>query len=187
MKPNDAALLPQVSQEEVDARSTIWHRQHVWYIQRTTFRLMFGQVDGLAYPCQSKVSVTTGVGLEDVCLYDEEFPVNTVFPVVASLLMNTRFVHSSAPEQIRRLTMGPIYATSMAPSQLETLHDTIFQRVMDFPDLGDDAVHWLDFPNVAHILRGLIPIDDIHQPSGVRTIVNPFTGQRGISSLQHML
>ena len=50
MEADDAMLLPRAKHAEVVARSTICHRLHVWCVQRNTFRLTFGQVDGLAHP-----------------------------------------------------------------------------------------------------------------------------------------
>ena len=83
---DEAETLTVITQEEVEAASAIWHRQHVTFADASSGQWLHGQANSLAYPLIPQLLVTIPSGTKVVFLGNDDLPVITVFPVVAILL-----------------------------------------------------------------------------------------------------
>ena len=190
LEADEANALPRITQEEVEAASTIWHRQFVVFAEASSGRWVHGQVYGLVFPLLPQVQVATAFGMKTVLLGDDDLPIMTVFPVVAILLRFSRF-HANVPgiyESNRRAQLAlPQAVTSKSPSELEDLHRLVFSRVTGDDTSQPDEVVEAAVPNVPDILHDLVSTREIPSPAEVCVIINPYTGQPNHSTVLHVV
>ena len=186
----EANTLPVITQEEVDAGSTIWHRQFVAFAEAGSGCWLHGQVYGLAFPLLPQVRVATAFGMKTVLLGDDDLPIMSVFPVVVTLLRSSR-LHADVSgifEMNRRARLSlPPDTTPKTPAALEELHRLVFSRVSgDDNSSSDEAVEAV-VPNVPDILHDLVPTREMPSPGEVCVINNPYTGQVNQSTVLHVV
>ena len=179
-----------ITQAEVDTASTCWHRQHVAFVESSSQIWYYGQVDALAFPIQPQIKVTTAFGAKTVELGNEDAPVVPVYPVIATLLAQSRFRFVAPPgsKKIQK-TLGVQFSYTLR--QLEVVHQKIYDRVMGEDDDADVIISPPDEletqPNIPDILRGILVDKDMPSPGDVRTFVNPYNGHLNNARVIHVV
>ena len=179
-----------ISQEEVDTASTCWDRQHVAFVESSTQTWCYGQVDALAFPTLPQIKVATTFGSKTVGLGDEEAPVVPVYPVIATLLAQSRFRFVTPPGSKKtQKTLGVQFSYTL--QQLEDMHRKLYDRVMGEDDDADVIVSPPDDletqPNIPDILRGILVDKDMPLPGDVRAFVNPYNGHINKARVIHVV
>ena len=177
-----------ISQKGIDAASTCWHRQHVAFVDVKSQAWMYGQVDGLAFPTMPMVIVKTLSGMFEVELADEAAPILSVYPVVATLLATCHFqfeVAGSSKKHQKSIGIPSKYTVK----QLERMHDLVFNRVRGIPDEEEVDVkpNAVIQPNIGDVLRGIMATKDMPTPFEVRSFINPYSGDRCVAWIIHVL
>ena len=188
---DEAATLTVITQEEVEAASTIWHRQYVAFADPSSGCWLHGQVNGLAYPAMPQIRVATTAGVRTVLLGDDDAPVMTVFPVVAILLQKTRIQANVAgvSDVNRRARLALPAGGTMTALELTNLHHLLYSRVAAEEVDTADSINDLHevVPNIPNMLQGLVAIEEIPSPGVVCAIANPYTGCLNMSTILHVV
>ena len=168
---DEAATLTVITQEEVEAASTIWHRQYVAFADPSSGCWLHGQVNGLAYPTMPQIRVATTAGVKTVLLGDDDAPVMTVFPVVAILLQKTRIQANVAgvSDVNRRARLALPAGGTMTALELTNLHHLLYSRVAAEEVDTADSINDLHevVPNIPNMMQGLVAIEEIPSPGVV--------------------
>ena len=190
---DQCSTLPRSSQEEVDAASIIWDRQHVAFVCEDSGDWLRGQADGLAFPTQPRIRVATPHGVKVVNLGNDDFPVITLFPVVAILLKGNRPAAAVPGTAARR--RGPrlqLPRMILTTEELEDMHRKVYDRVTscDVDSASSPITEQnmpMRIPNIPDILKDIIPIEEMPAASEVCFFVHPYHGYRCVSSVLHVV